>query len=253
MPETHRPAPQRPFPPEGREPALNLPRVIVALALAMGAIHVVDAVFLSEQVQLEVLLTFAFLPARYLPGAAAELPGGYLANAWTFVTYAFLHGGWSHLFVNLLWMAVFGSAVARRFGALRFLLFSAVCAIAGAAAYLSAHFGEIAPMIGASAAISGHMAAATRFVFQMGGPLGAFRRSDQAAYRVPAIGFVAALSNPQVLIFLAVWFGINLVFGLFTPAIAGEGAQIAWEAHLGGFLAGFLLFSLFDPVRRLAR
>jgi membrane associated rhomboid family serine protease len=43
------------------------------------------------------------------------------------------------------------------------------------------------------------------------------------------------------------------VFGLFTPAIAGEGAQIAWEAHLGGFLAGFLLFSLFDPVRRLAR
>jgi membrane associated rhomboid family serine protease len=57
------------------------------------------------------------------------------------------------------------------------------------------------------------------------------------------------LRNPQVLIFLAVWFLINLGFGIGSvPELVGE-ATIAWEAHIGGFLAGLLLFSFFDPYR----
>lgn len=237
------------------EPIFNLPKVVSGLALLLIGIHVVDAFLLSRSLRIEVLLAYGFLPARYLPDAVTlyQLPGGEGAKVWSFLTYAFLHGGWAHLFINVLWMAVFGSAVARRFGTTRFLLLSAVCAIAGAGLHLGLHFGETVPMIGASAAISGQMAAATRFVFDMGGPLGAMRRTDDLAYRRPASSLSATLSNPRVAMFMLVWFGINLLFGLVSLPIAGEGGSIAWEAHIGGFVAGFALFSLFDPVPRRRR
>lgn len=238
--------------PPPSEPVFNLPKVVTWLSLMLIGVHLADTYLLSRDLRYEALLVFSFLPARYLPDAVAlyQLPGGEAAKVWTFLTYAFLHGGWGHLFVNVMWMAVFGSAVARRFGAARFLLLSAVCAVAGAALHLSLHFGETVPMIGASAAISGQMAAATRFVFDMGGPLGAMRRTDVFAYRIPASSMAATLSNPRALMFLLVWFGVNFVFGIIPLPGAGEGSSVAWEAHIGGFVAGFLLFSLFDPVPR---
>jgi membrane associated rhomboid family serine protease len=68
---------------------------------------------------------------------------------------------------------------------------------------------------------------------------------------VPALSLLRALRNPRVLGFLAVWFGVNIIFGIGSIAIGGtEGVSIAWQAHIGGFLAGLMLFSLFDPVPR---
>ena len=104
-------------------------------------------------------------------------------------------------------------------------------------------------MIGASAAVSGLMAAAMRFAFQRGGPLGILRGGDEEAYRVPAIPLSAVLRDGRVLMFLVVWFGINILFGLGSLSISGGEQPIAWEAHIGGFLAGLLLFSWFDPAQ----
>jgi membrane associated rhomboid family serine protease len=56
-----------------------------------------------------------------------------------------------------------------------------------------------------------------------------------------------------VLAFLAVWFGVNIIFGIGSIAIGADGASVAWQAHIGGFFAGLLLFSLFDPVPRTRR
>lgn len=67
------------------------------------------------------------------------------------------------------------------------------------------------------------------------------------AYRQPAAPFGEVVRDRRVLIFLGVWFGINLIFGWVGGAGLGEGA-IAWDAHIGGFLAGLLLFRVFDPV-----
>jgi membrane associated rhomboid family serine protease len=53
-----------------------------------------------------------------------------------------------------------------------------------------------------------------------------------------------------VLAFLAIWFGVNIIFGVGSIAIGMEGANVAWQAHIGGFFAGLLLFSLFDPIPR---
>ena len=158
-----------------REPLFNVPAVIVATLAVLAAIHGVRTLLLSEDQDIQILLYFAFIPARYDASGVlgSLLPGGIGADIWTFVTYSLLHGSWTHLIVNAVWLLAFGSALARRFGASRFLAFFAVTAAAGAAMHLLTNTGSHAPMIGASASISGAMAAAMRFVFQRGGPLGA--------------------------------------------------------------------------------
>jgi membrane associated rhomboid family serine protease len=124
----------------------------------------------------------------------------------------------------------------------------AMTAVAGAAAHLLTHQHEVAPMIGASAAVSGAMAASMRFAFGRGSFL-SFRRGDaEAAALVPALSLVETFRHPRVLAFLAVWFGINIVFGIGSISVASQAESVAWQAHIGGFLAGLLLFSLFDPV-----
>jgi membrane associated rhomboid family serine protease len=183
-----------------------------------------------------------------LPGAV--WPGGFAADIWTFVTYAFIHGDLNHLFVNMVWLLAFGPPVARRFGVLRFLAFFALTAAAGAAVHLATHFGALAPMIGASAAISGAMAAAIRFAFQPGGPLGLWGGRDDV-YRVPAVPLMTAMRDRRVLAFMVVWFGVNTLLALGLFRMTGVEQAVAWQAHIGGFVAGLLAFPLFDPVRRI--
>ena len=234
-----------------REPLFNVPGVVVFLLTVLVLVHAARDFLLSERQDLQFILTFAFIPARYgssLLGAA--FPGGGGAEIWTFLTYAFIHGDWMHLSINAVWLLAFGSALARRFGAARFLAFFAVTAIAGALAHLITHQAEQGPVVGASAAISGTMAAAMRFAFQRGGPLGFWQNRDEAAYRVPALPLRGVLRDPRVIAFLVVWFGVNLLFGIGSSPITGD-QPVAWEAHIGGFLAGLLLFSLFDPVPKV--
>jgi membrane associated rhomboid family serine protease len=236
----------------GSEPVFNVPRVVTAALAICIAVHAAREFLLSDTGDIEFLLLFAFIPVRYDPTVLApgSMPGGLAAEAWTFVTYALIHGDWLHLGVNGVWLLAFGSPIARRFGALRFLVFFAVTAAAGAAAHLVTHLGDLQPMVGASAAISGCMAASMRFVFQRGGPLHLLRESDETAYRVPAAPLATALRDRRVLAFLAAWFGINALFAFTSAPIIGGSQTIAWQAHIGGFLAGLLAFAAFDPVPR---
>lgn len=232
-----------------REPIFKAPAVIIVMLGLLGFIHAARVLLFSPDDDQLFLWAFAFIPARFQHGALLGGGGGWGAKIWTFVSYALIHADFSHLAFNALWLLVFGSAVARRFGALRFLLLFVTTAAAGALTHLLAHAGDAVPMIGASAAISGTMGAAARFAFQRGGPLDLRRSEAGRSYHVPAAPLRAALHNPQVLAFLAVWFGLNLLFGLGSWSVVGEEQSVAWEAHVGGFLAGLLLFRFFDPIR----
>jgi membrane associated rhomboid family serine protease len=236
-----------------REPIFNIPAVIVAMLALMALIHAVRTLLLTPAESNDILWLFAFDPLRYGGGVlpAGGLPGGFGAEIWTFVTYALLHASWTHYGVNAIWFLAFGTAVARRFGTARFLIFFVVTAAAGAIAHLVAYGGQDAPVIGASAAISGTMAAAMRFAFQRGGPLSFWRTGSEADYRVPAVPLLQALREPAVIVFLLVWFGLNFVFGLWASPLIGQNEVVAWQAHIGGFLAGLLLFPWFDPVGNL--
>lgn len=238
------------FAPERRQPVFNLPPVIVASFAILFGIHAARTTLLSPDTDFNLVLRFAFIPLRVMePGTiGSAIPGGPFAALWSFVTYALLHADWAHLVFNSLWLAAFGSTLAWRFGTERFLAFSALGAICGAAAFLLVNSDELTPMIGASAAISAHMAGASRFVFFAGGPLGGF--NGPAAYRRPAPPLRVAMSNRRVIAFLAIWFGLNLLFGLFAGSTSFASGPIAWEAHIGGFLGGLVLFRYFDPIRR---
>ena len=227
------------FPPDsdrGRQPIFNVPTVMVLLLVAMAAIHLIQTSLLDPVQQTWVILNFAYFPARPAILAGDVLPG---AEVWSFLSYGLLHADWGHFAVNAVWMAAFGSPLARRFGPRRFLAFSAVAVIAGALTHLLAHGGEQIPLVGASAAVSAHMAGASRFLF-----IGS--QTGPRSFLAPAASLGAVFRDPRTMTFLGVWFVINVAVGLFFT-VDGEAGRIAWEAHIGGFLVGLLLFRLFDP------
>ena len=226
-----------------RSRAINLPPVVIWLAAAFIGVHLVRQ-FLDRDQDEWLLLAFAFIPERYGP-LGDLLPGGLAARFWSPVTYAFLHGNFMHLLVNLIWMASFGGALAHRFAATRFLLLALISAAAGAAAHYAVHATDRGIVIGASGAVSGMMAATARFAFSPGGPLAG--GGTAASYRVPAESILAALRNRRALAFILIWFAVNLLFGLTGGLGASVSEAIAWEAHIGGFLAGLLCFPLLDP------
>jgi membrane associated rhomboid family serine protease len=237
------------------EPIFNVPAIVVTIVAALVLVHLWRTYLLTWIEDQQFLYEFAFIPARYAPALLSDpYPGGLAADVWTFITYAFIHGDVVHLTFNTIWLLPFGSAVARRFGAVRFLLFFAVTAAAGAAMHLAVYYPERTPMIGASAAISGCMAAASRFIFQVGGPLAVFARDlDRHSYLVPAVPLRAVWSDPRILAFLVVWFGVNLLFGLGAQVIPDGEQAVAWQAHIGGFVAGLVVFAAIDPVRHSDR
>lgn len=233
------------------EPVLTLPPALSAYILLLAVMHL--RVLLPAELENWTIDVFGFIPKRYDSTLLAiTFPGGAGAKVWTFFTYSLLHANLSHLGLNVLWLLPFGSALARRFGTFRFFLFMAVTAAVGALAHLVTHAHAVAPMIGASASVSGTMAAAIRFAFVYGSFLSFSRGDADVAARVPALSLMLALRNPRILGFLGIWFGINIIFGVGLIAIGVGGASVAWQAHIGGFLAGLVLFSLFDPVPRIA-
>jgi len=234
--------------PPDRQPIFNLPAVIVGLLVLLFGIQAILSFALNVYTRDLIIWDFGFVPAGVT--APGTLPPGVVtggARIWTFLTYALLHGGWAHVGFNGLWLAAFGSPLAWRFGTARFLLFSAAGALAGALFHLAIYPTSPVPLVGASAAISAHMAGAARFVFASGGPM--WRPAGTAAYRLPAPPLTTVMRDRRVLIFLGAWFGLNLLFGISVISRAITSSAIAWDAHIGGFLVGLLLFPLFDPVR----
>ena len=225
-----------------REPIFNVPRVVALLLAAFAAVHLVRY-FLSEEQAAWLVAALAFIPAR-LTGMASELPGGDVAGVSQFVTHLFVHGDLTHLAINSAWLLAFGSSVARRTGAARFLAFFVLCGIAGALAYVALGGNALSMMVGASGAISGLMGAAFRFLFQ------ALRDGDAEglagnARHAPLMNLGATLTDRRVMVAVAGWTLINLLLAWGASGLM-DGANIAWEAHLGGFFMGLLTFGFFD-------
>jgi membrane associated rhomboid family serine protease len=102
------------------------------------------------------------------------------------------------------------------------------------------------PLVGASAAVSGMMAAAAWFMFS---PL-VYGRDGRLLepHERPRERIGALFRNRQVVIFVVVWFGLNYLSARLAGPLGMTDASIAWEAHIGGFVVGLLLFPLIDPL-----
>lgn len=229
--------------PQPEEPPIfNVPVPVLALIAALIAVHVVR-MFLPEEIDQTLVAALGFYPLRYT-GELVDVPGGVLTGATSFLTHAALHANNSHLLFNCVWLLAFGSAIARRTSAARFFLFFAATTIAGAVAYLVSNLGQYVMVIGASGGVAGLMGASMRFFFNALDNGGAGRMRE-APETIPLMSLREVLSDRRVLAMTAAYIALNLLaaVGLGTPDGAGG---IAWEAHIGGYLAGLLLYGRFN-------
>lgn len=124
-------------------------------------------------------------------------------------------------------LAAFGTPVARHFGPARAVAFYLLSGLGAALAHYALYPASPYPMIGASGAISGMFAGTLLLMRRF-----SRRASDRKANAV----------------MITVWVGMTVLFALFDVGIGGE--NVAWVAHLGGFVAGLLLFPLLQPRQR---
>jgi membrane associated rhomboid family serine protease len=214
-------------------PILNAPtavRWIVGIAVAVHGLRMLmPASFDDWMVE-----TFAYLPARSeLPDGG---PGGFLAQVISPVGHLFLHADWMHLVMNMAFFLAFGSAIGRRMGAIQFVALYLICGVAAAFFWAFLNPGQQALLLGASGAVSGMVGAAARVSIwpprHTGSALPFWRQST-------------------IVTFVAVWLLLNVGFGIFSNGLSDAQGGIAWEAHLGGFIAGFLLIGIFDGRGRI--
>ena len=152
----------------------------------------------------------------------------------TIFTSMFLHGSWFHVLSNMWVLFIFGDNVEDRMGSLRYLLFYLLSGIMAALTYVFFAPGLTAPTVGASGAIAGVLGA----YFYL------FPRARVLTF-VPLFILPWFVEVPAV-VFLGLWFILQLFNGLMVSGAAMEG--IAWWAHIGGFIFGYLLVRFF--VRR---
>lgn len=225
-----------------REPMFNVPGSVVALIGVFVAVHIVRQLLpVADDDWFTVAM--AFVPARYA-GYADEIPGGYIASVTSFVTHMLVHGDITHLMFNSAWFLAFGGAIALRIGSARFLAFTAFTGIVGALVFLMFHFGEPVPVVGASGAVSGMMGAVMRFMFSAIDQ-GNFALLREAPKSVRLMPLSEALQDKRVLAVTGIWLLLNVITAYGIPGMS-TGGGVAWEAHLGGYLAGLLCFGFFD-------
>jgi rhomboid family protein len=180
--------------------------------------------------ELQVLLyQHALVPLRYFsPGWAREV-GLSPTDLTPFLTNTFMHGGFLHIILNMWTLYIFGPALEDRLGPARFAALYLLAGVAASATHAVFNAASPLPVLGASGAIAGIIAAyAVRFPY--------------AWVRVLVlIVFIPLFFSIPAVVFAGIWFFTQVVQGtseLFSP-FAGEG--IAWWAHIGGFVSGWVL------------
>jgi len=173
------------------------------------------------------LTQYALIPAEVLGGQ--DLPPRIPIPLWaTLFTSIFLHGGLLHVLGNMLYLWIFGDNVEDAMGPIRFLIFYVLCGLAAAFAQIAVGPGSSIPMVGASGAIAGVLAA-----YFMLYP------HNRILTLVPLFFFLRLVSLPAVFL-LGFWFVLQLISGAGS---LGGGGGVAYFAHIGGFVAGlFLVF-----------
>jgi membrane associated rhomboid family serine protease len=158
------------------------------------------------------------------------------AQITTIYTSMFMHGGFLHLIMNMWGLGIFGDNVEDRLGHLRYLMFYLLCGTVAAFAQVFISPDAHLPMVGASGAIAGIL----------GGYLLLFPRS-RVLTLIPIFFIPYFLEIPAV-IYLGFWFLSQLFTGVaaLSPLAAAEQGGVAFFAHVGGFVAGFILVKLFD-------
>ncbi len=178
---------------------------------------------------------YGLVPIRYTSPQWAKhfgLPPDYYLS---FVTNLFLHGGWAHLLVNLIFLWIFADNIEDLMGHKRFIVFYLLCGVL--ASYAQWYFSQnlVVPVVGASGAIAGVLGAYF------------FRFPYARVLFVVPILFVPLFFEIPAIAFLGLWVILQLQELSTAAMFPGMSTNSAWWAHLGGFVAGAVLYRFFIP------
>jgi len=216
-------------------PTTTRPYVTVGLMIANVLVYIWQHLLLSPEAGERLVYALGVIPAVLLGRETLPVELALIPAPATILTSMFLHGGFLHLAGNMLYLWIFGNNIEDAMGHVRFLVFYLLCGVAAVFAQALPNAGSIVPMIGASGAISGVLGAYLllypRARVLLGLPLGFL---IVQLGRFPA-GWV-----------LVAWFVMQLLMGgMNAPHRAGGEGGVAFGAHIGGFVAGLLLVTLF--------
>jgi membrane associated rhomboid family serine protease len=172
--------------------------------------------------------TWAFIPREFAANPAGEIQ--------TVITAMFMHGGWLHLFGNMLYLWIFGDNVEDHFGSFRFLLFYLICGIAATFAQMAVMPNSSIPNLGASGAIAG--------------VLGAYLVLHPRGRVTVLVG--RGITQVPAIVAIGLWIVLQLVSGVGAIANStqtGDVGGVAFMAHIGGFVAGVVLVFFFRQRR----
>ena len=164
---------------------------------------------------------WAFVPSRFLANPSRDFP--------TLFTSMFMHAGWLHLGGNMLYLWIFGDNVEDRFGHIKYTIFYLLCGLAATFAQLAFSLGSNVPNLGASGAIAGVLGAYI-LLFPQG--------------RVRVLQGSQVIQVPALIV-IGIWIVLQFFSGIGSIAHAGQTGGVAYMAHIGGFVAGFLLTFVF--------
>jgi membrane associated rhomboid family serine protease len=163
------------------------------------------------------IMKWAFVPSRFLANPVGDFA--------TLFTSMFMHAGWLHLGGNMLYLWIFGNNVEDRFGHAKFIIFYLLCGLGATFAQLMFSLGSNIPNLGASGAVAGVLGA---YILMF--PQGRVRvLQGQRVMQMPA------------LIVIGFWIVLQLFSGIGSIAGAADTGGVAYMAHVGGFIAGFVL------------
>jgi membrane associated rhomboid family serine protease len=164
---------------------------------------------------------WAFVPNRFVANPASDFL--------TIFTSMFMHAGWLHLGGNMLYLWIFGDNIEDRFGHMKFLIFYLLCGIAATFAQLAFSLGSNVPNLGASGAIAGVLGS---YILMF----------PQQQVRVLIGRIVTPVS---ALIVIGFWIVLQFFSGFAAIANTADTGGVAYMAHIGGFIAGFVLTFIF--------
>lgn len=173
------------------------------------------------------IVKWSFVATRFLANPIANIP--------TLFTSMFMHAGWGHLLGNMLYLWIFGDNVEDRFGKLKFIIFYLASGIAATFAQLLFNSGSTIPNLGASGAIAG--------------VLGAYILLWPQSKIKVLLG--RSISQMPALLVIGFWFVLQFISGVGSiSSTTEESGGVAYMAHIGGFVAGFLLALVFTATER---
>jgi membrane associated rhomboid family serine protease len=177
------------------------------------------------------ILRWAFVPSRFIDNP--------ITDSLTLFTSMFMHAGWVHLGGNMLYLWIFGDNVEDRFGHIKFIIFYLICGIAATLAQLAFSIGSNIPNLGASGAIAGVLGA---YILMFPGR------------RVSVLQGMRVIQVPALIV-IGLWIVLQFYSGIGSIANSSEIGGVAYMAHIGGFVAGFVLSFLFrgNSTQRLTR